>query len=195
MSGVEEARAGVFRTGFFRQYLEHEIRGALRVDSIRFPEDLQVEVEVATGLPMPGERWLHVVAEARVQPSAREARLIVRQGVANATEVPIDRARIHIGRDIDVYRNGGMHRRNDLAFIEDNDVNRSVSREHAHIDHDRVSGEYRLFNDRWYARGGDCGTRIVRHGVSLEVHRDSRGAKLQPGDEIHLGRAVLEFLA
>jgi hypothetical protein len=87
-----------------------------------------------------------------------------------------------------------MHRRNDLAFIEDNEVNRSVSREHAHIDRDHITGECRLFNDRWYTRGTDCGTRIVRDGVSLEVHRDSRGTKLEPGDEIHLGRAVVQFL-
>jgi hypothetical protein len=70
-----------------------------------------------------------------------------------------------------------------------------VSREHAHIDHDRKTGEYRLFNDRWYAPGTDCGTRIVRDGVSREVPRDTRGTRLEDGDEIHLGRAVLIFEA
>jgi hypothetical protein len=87
-----------------------------------------------------------------------------------------------------------MHRRNDLAFVEDSEENRSVSREHAHIDRDATTGEYRLFNDRWYERGADCGTRIVRDGVSIEVHRDTRGRRLERGDEIHLGRAVLIFV-
>jgi hypothetical protein len=196
MRGIEEERAAMFRSGFFRQFLEQEIRGNLRTDGIRFPEQLSVVVEVATGLPQPGERWLLVAAEAQEQPASREsARLIVRQGTANTPELAIEKTRVHIGREVDVYRNGGMHRRNDLAFIEDNEINRSVSREHAHIDRDRTTGEYRLFNDRWYARGTDCGTRIVRAGVSLEVHRDSRGTKLESGDELHLGRAVLEFLA
>ena len=86
-----------------------------------------------------------------------------------------------------------MVRRNDLAFIGDSEVNHSVSREHAHIDYDSTTGEYRLFNDRWYARGTDCGTRIVRDGVSLEVHRDTRGTKLEPDDEIHFGRAIVIF--
>ena len=63
----------------------------------------------------------------------------------------------------------------------------------AHIQRDRVSNEYRLFNDRWYSRGGDCGTWIVRDGMSQEVHRNGRGARLEPGDEIHLGRAVVVF--
>ena len=196
MRGVEESRAAAFSSGFFRSYLEHEIQGKLRADSVRFPERLRVEVEVATGLPLPNEAWLTVVAASQEQPagSGKPARLVVRQGNANAAELPIEKARVHVGREVDVYRNGGMARRNDLAFVEDSDVNRSVSREHAHIDYDHTTGEYRLFNDRWYARGADCGTRIVRDGVSLEVHRDTRGTRLEPGDEIHLGRAIVTFV-
>jgi hypothetical protein len=33
----------------------------------------------------------------------------------------------------------------------------------------------------------------VRDGLSHEVHRNSRGTKLEPGDEIHFGRAVVVF--
>jgi hypothetical protein len=194
MRGVEQERARMFRSGFFRQYLEHEIRGRLRADGVRFPEQLSVAVEVETGLPMPGEPWLRVAVESQERSSVCESpRLIVRQGAANLGELAIDKTRLYIGRDVDVYRNGGMHRRNDLAFVDDSEINRSVSREHAHIDRDSTTGECRLFNDRWYARGTDCATRIVRAGVSVEVHRDGRGTKLEPGDEIHLGRAVVEF--
>ena len=196
MRGVEESRAAAFRSGFFRSYLEHEIQGNLRADSVRFPEQLRVEVAVATGLPLPNEAWLTVAIGSQEHPagSGKPARLVVRQGSANAPELPIAKPRVHVGREVDVYRNGGMRRRNDLAFVEDSEVNRSVSREHAHIDYDHTTGEYRLFNDRWYARGTDCGTRIVRDGVSLEVHRDTRGTRLEPGDEIHLGRAVVTFV-
>jgi hypothetical protein len=195
--GVEEGRAPVFRSDFFRNYLEHEIQGSLRADSVRFPEQLRVEVEVSTGLPLPGEVWLTVTValQAQAPESGKAARLVVRTGGANATELTIGKPRVYLGRDVDVYRNGGIHRRNDLAFVEDSEVNRSVSREHAHIDYDRATGECRLFNDRSYARGSDCMTRIVRHGVSLEVHRDTRGTRLEPGDEIHLGRAVVTFVA
>ena len=97
---------------------------------------------------------------------------------------------------MDVYRAEGLFRRNDLAFTAETEINATVSREHAHIQHDSATGEYRLFNDRWYQRGpraGECGLWIVRDGMSHEVHRDSRGAKLEPGDEIRLGRAVLVF--
>ncbi len=72
-----------------------------------------------------------------------------------------------------------------------------MSREHAHIQYDRATGEYRLFNDRWYPLAGphpaECGIWVVRDGMSQEVHRNSRGTKLEPGDEIHFGRAVVVF--
>jgi pSer/pThr/pTyr-binding forkhead associated (FHA) protein len=120
----------------------------------------------------------------------------VREGTANVTEIRLSKARTNIGRVVDVVRSEGLFRRNDLAFAEDTEVNRSVSREHAHIQFDKAAGEYRLFNDRWYPLGGrDCGTWIVRDGMSQEVHRNARGTKLEPGDEIHFGLAVVVFEA
>jgi hypothetical protein len=195
MRGVEESRAAVFRSGFFRQYLEHEIQGKLRAEGVRFPEQLRAHVEVGTGLPLPNEPWLTVAASSHEEAAAlrKPARLTVRTGNANVPELAIEKSRLHIGREVDVYRNGGIHRRNDLAFVEDSEANQSVSREHAHIDYDKKTGEYRLYNDRSYAPGADCGTRIVRDGVSREVPRDTRGTRLESGDEIHLGRAVLIF--
>ena len=200
LRGVEESRAGVFNGRFFRKYLEQEIHSALRGGGYRFPEDLRVEVEACAGLPKKGEQWLIVDAisqEPNGGVSKPVARLAVCEGAANTAALRLDKPRINIGRVVDVYRSEGLHRRNDLAFAEDNEVNRSVSREHAHIVFDKTSGEYRLFNDRWYPRGappqGECGTWIVRDCMSQEVHRDSRGFKLEPGDEIHFGRAVVRF--
>jgi pSer/pThr/pTyr-binding forkhead associated (FHA) protein len=97
---------------------------------------------------------------------------------------------------VDVYRSEGLFRRNDLAFTEDTKVNRTVSREHAHIVYDKAAGEYRLFNDHWYKRGdaGALATWIVRDGLSVEVHRTPRGTRLESGDEIHFGKAVVRFV-
>jgi hypothetical protein len=128
-----------------------------------------VDVAATAGLPRRGEAWL-VVEAVSLDPAAGAgkpaARLTVREGTGNAAELPLEKARTNIGRVVDVYRDAGLYRRNDLAFAADTEINRSVSREHAHIQHDRVSGEYRLFNDRWYPRGGECGTWIVRDGMS-----------------------------
>jgi hypothetical protein len=196
LRGVEQSRQPVFAGQFFRKYLEQEVHHALRAGGCRFPDNLRVDVAATVGLPQRNEPWLIVEAvslEIAAGGGKSIGRLVVREGTANAPELRLDKARINIGRVVDVYRDAGLFRRNDLTFDADTEINRSVSREHAHIQHDSVRGEYRLFNDRWYPRGGDCGAWIVRDGMSHEVHRNSRGTKLEPGDEIHLGKAVVVF--
>ena len=196
LRGVEESRCAVFAGKFFRKYLEQEMRGALANAGCRYPENLRVDVDVSGGLPQRGEPWLVVSVglQDAAGTSLAAARLIVHEGAANVSEIRLEKARTNIGRAVEVLRSEGLYRRNDLAFTEDTEVNRTVSREHAHISFDRDSGEYRLFNDRWYPLGDhSCGTWIVRDGMSQEVHRNARGTKLQPGDEIHFGRAVVLF--
>jgi hypothetical protein len=199
LRGVEEGRYAVYAGRFFRKYLEQEARNALREMGCRFPENLSMEVKATVGLPRRGEEWLVVDVASQEQAGALArptGKLVVREGSANAPEIRLEKARTNIGRVVDVYRAEGLSRRNDLTFAGDTEINRSVSREHAHIMFDKAAGEYRLFNDRWYPRGtraGECGTWVVRDGMSLEVHRDARGAKLEPGDEIHFGRAVVMF--
>lgn len=198
--GIEDSRAPTFAGKFFRTYFEQELRGSLDRSECRYPEDLRVDVQVTRELPAPGERWVWVEAESQDRPAAaqrRTARLIVVEGQANAAEIALSKARTNIGRTVDVYRSEGLIRRNDLAFSEDTEINRTVSREHAHIAYDKAAGEYRLFNDRWYKReqsgAPDCGIWIVRDGLSQEVHRTARGTKLESGDEIHFGKAVARF--
>jgi len=195
LRGVEESQCAVFAGKFFRKYLEQEARGALASAACRYPENLRVEVAVTPGLPQRGEPWLLVTTGAQdAQRDRATARLVVREGAANVKELRLEKSRANIGRVVDVVRAEGLFRRNDLAFAEDTEVNRSVSREHAHITFDKATGEYRLFNDRWYPLGShDCGIWIVRDGMSQEIHRNSRGVRLEPGDEIHFGRAVVIF--
>lgn len=197
--------AGVFEREFFRRFFEEELHKGLARESCRHPEELRVEVRVEDN-ESSGERdWLRIetLAEELQPPAAepararRAARLVVIAGTANKSEMPLQKARTNIGRLVDVYKSEGLSRRNDLAFAEDNPINRTVSREHAHILYDRATGQYRLFNDRWYKRGNqtenNCGLWIVRDGLGQEVHRDTRGTRLLAGDEIHLGKAVLKF--
>jgi hypothetical protein len=193
--------AAVFERDFFRKFFEEEVRMAISKESCRYPEDLHVEIRASD---TDQKNWvlietlaedIPVVAEpARVK---RVARLVVIAGTANKPEVLLQKARTNIGRLLDVYKSEGLSRRNDLAFAEDSPINRTVSREHAHIVHEKKTGEYRLFNDRWYKRAdkreSNCGLWIIRDGMGQEVHRDTRGTRLLPGDEIHLGKAVLKF--
>lgn len=200
--GVPDNQASVLKGTFFAQFFEEELKGGLSRANYRFPDDLAVEVRTTPQLPGPKEPWLWVETESKEKPSEavslpkKPARLVVVKGTANEKEVVLTKARTNLGRGLDVYRSDGPSRRNDLAFQDDTEISRSVSREHAHIIFHKRTGEYRLYNDRWYKPGnkeGGCGLWIIRDGLSQEVHRNARGTKLQPGDEIHLGRAVLKF--
>jgi hypothetical protein len=205
LRGIPEAQAAAFESGFLGDCLAQDLRKALARASVRFSPDLRVEVRTSAKLPVEGEMWVwvetdikHLAAAAAEAPGPRRtARLVVTEGAANQSELLLNKARINIGRTVDVYRADGPSRRNDLAFTEDNEINRSVSREHAHILVHKKSGECRIFNDRWYRAGGkseaNCGLWIIRDGLSQPVHRNSRGVLLHPGDEIHLGRAVVRF--
>ncbi|HTR36041.1 MAG TPA: FHA domain-containing protein [Bryobacteraceae bacterium] len=188
----------VFERDFFRQFFVEEVRKALAKEACRFPDDLRVEIRVvATTGPLVETLSEDVAPAPEPAPMKRAARLLVVAGVANKPEIQLQKARTNIGRLVDVYKAEGVSRRNDLAFAAEDPVNCTVSREHAHIVHDKKTGEYRLFNDRWYKRGdktgSNCGLWIVRDGLGQEVHRDARGTRLLPGDEIHLGKAVVKF--
>jgi hypothetical protein len=201
LRGVPEAQAAAFEGGFLADYLAHDLCAALARSSIRFPEHLRVEVRTNAALPGPNEAWVSVETEIGVAPEAREptraartARLVVLQGSANKPELVLHKTRTNIGRTVDVFHADGPLRRNDLAFIEDTEINRTVSREHAHIIVQKDSGECRIYNDRWY-KGSNCGLWILRDGLSQPVHRGERGLVLQNGDEINAGRAVIRFVS
>ena len=207
LRGIPQEQAAAFENGFLGDCLAQDLRKALARASVRFSHDLRVEIHTSAKLPVEGETWVWIETDAKPVGAAvteapgprRTARLVVTEGAANQSELLLNKARLNIGRTVDVYRAEGPSRRNDLAFTEDNEINRTVSREHAHILVHKKSGECRIFNDRWYRAGGkgeaNCGLWIIRDGLSQPVHRNSRGVVLQSGDEIHLGRAVVKFAA
>ncbi|MBV8831046.1 MAG: hypothetical protein JO217_05095 [Acidobacteriaceae bacterium] len=197
LRGIPAQQADVFSSDFMRTYLTGELKNALARSGHRFPEDLTVEIETTPDLPATGQQWLSVSAEAsgvRPEPAAGVPNVLtVMAGTANHARLELDRARINIGRIPETFRAGGPSRQNQLVFSEDTEINRTVSREHAHILVSKKTGICRLFNDRWYKGEENCGLWIVRDGLSQPVHRSSRGTELVPGDDIHLGRAILRF--
>ena len=200
--GASDAEAAFLKSEFLKGYFEQEIRKSLTRANFRFPDDLEVAFSASGELPGAKEEWLRVEAESRPRPETapppkKNGKLTVMRGTATVSEVPLNKGRINIGRTVEVYRAQGPSRRNDLAFTDESEINSSVSREHAHILYFRNTGEYRLYNDRWYRTAknaaGNCGLWIIREGLSREVHRDARGVKLEWGDEIQLGRAIVKF--
>ena len=115
--------------------------------------------------------------------------LTVLKGTATRKVYSFPAGRVHVGRMEEIAdEEGRVRRRNDVAFLEEGDVNQTVSREHARFVFDEASGEIRL-----RAEPGASSTRIFREGKSIDVSgRDARGVRVQPGDEVYFGRACVK---
>ena len=115
--------------------------------------------------------------------------LTVLKGTATQRVYVHEGPRVHLGRLEEVVDpDGRVRRRNDVAFLEAGEINSTVSREHARIAWDAESGGYWL-----RAEQNASGTRIYRGGRTIDVSaHDRRGVRLQPGDEIYLGRAAVK---
>ena len=97
---------------------------------------------------------------------------------------------ISIGRSEDPTDALGRVRRNRVAFLDVVDgITETVGRAHARLRFDASSQDYRLFDD-----GSSNGTAIMRGGETIAVPaRDPRGVRIQSGDEVLVGRAVIRI--
>jgi hypothetical protein len=120
------------------------------------------------------------------EPSAARLEMTIVHGEADRRTYSFTSPRIDIGRGGEVRNDrSALIRTNDVAFSDSaGPINRSVSRQHAHIALDRELNQFRLHDD-----GSVHGTRILRKGRTLPVPFGSRGVRLQSGDEIVLGEA------
>jgi len=104
--------------------------------------------------------------------------------------------KINIGREAKVQTADGFFRKNNIAFVpaENMDANRSVSRQHAHIEWEPESGSFFIFADE----GGVPPNNKVKvrsvGGVPVKMHATEIGHRLKEGDQVILGESVvLEF--
>ena len=97
---------------------------------------------------------------------------------------------IAIGRGAQPADTAGRVRRNHIAFLEVRDgASETVARAHARLEFDVALHAYVLFNE-----SSSNPTFIRRDGRNLRVApRDPRGVRVQSGDELQLGRAVLRI--
>ena len=191
----DSERKAALETLFDPGQLGDDIRATLKAERVTPPEDLTVAVK----FPEEAQDELRVVCERSVktlhQPGApvaiTPARLVTITGVSSIPECYLDRVRVNLGRVEDVADAAGKTiRHNELFFPEEaHEVNLSVSRAHAHVAFDAVSGEWRIFDD-----GSSVGTTLFRGGKRVDVPPHAgRGVALRAGDEIYLGQARLRF--
>ena len=101
--------------------------------------------------------------------------------------------RINIGREARVQATGNYMRKNAIAF-KPNETNRSVSRQHAHIEWEPDSGSFLIFADEGGIPPNNKMKVRTTEGILIKMQAIEVGHRLQEGDQIILGDlAVLEF--
>jgi hypothetical protein len=130
------------------------------------------------------------VSRARDTAATSAVRLVVLRGAAAKRTYSFEQKVIRFGRGEDHAEVSGRSRRNDIAFIDDQDeVNRTVARAQAHLEFDAERREFRLFDD-----GSSNGTRIVRDDDIITVTpHGPRGVRVTSGDILEFGRARVRF--
>jgi hypothetical protein len=101
--------------------------------------------------------------------------------------------RLNIGRGAGVQTPDGFFRKNGIAFIDsdNNQVNRAVSRQHAHIQWDAETGSFFLFaNEGGIPPNNKIKVRSVG-GTPVKLLTTEIGHRLQEGDQVILGDAAL----
>ena len=129
--------------------------------------------------------------EAAAKPAVKSTvKLVVMRGAAAKRTYSFGQSVIRFGRGEDHAELSGRSRRNDIAFLDDDDeVNRTVARAQAHLQFDAERREFRLFDD-----GSSNGTRIVRDADIITVTpHGPRGVRVASGDILEFGRARVRF--
>lgn len=179
--------------------LEEALRERLLERGATPPRGLAVEVEITEegGEAFAGRRYRLTYDRAaapvpeKPAPSRPVLELVVARGKAAEEAYRFTAERVLLGRLAEVLDEAGrVKRRNDVAFLDEvgeaDEINRTVSREHARIGWDE---EAKCF----WLRAEAQGVRIFRGGDPIEVSRhDRRGVRVMAGDEIYLGRACLK---
>jgi len=184
----------------FRQ-LEERLRDRLKELQCESPEALVTSVTINDeGAGQQGQPLLDVecfsepVERPAPAPASDKAfqtvRITVVKGQCAAPDYVFEEPIVTIGRLVEATDAFGQIRVNDVAFLDVRDgVNETVGRAHARLQFDRATGHYHLFNE-----GSSNPTSIVRSGRTLRVApRDPRGVRVQSGDQLQLGRAILRL--
>lgn len=120
-----------------------------------------------------------------------ELQVAVVKGQCDRAEYTFSGGVIPIGRGIEPSDAFGRVRHNEITFVDEirDGITETVARAHARVEFDPVLAAYVVFNE-----SGSNPTFVVRNGRSLPINpRDPRGVRLESGDRLHIGRAVLKM--
>jgi len=190
---ADKERSALYKVVFVDgERLKNAISERLSPPRCETPKRLSIEVIVSETTPDQTDKGFHIsylyLQDDKAAVSG--ARLIVLRGEARPRVFKIEKQQVRIGRQAEVLSKDGLPlRRNDLVFLDNqNEINQSVSRKHAHLKLDSTTGQFKVYDDN-----SAYGTVVIRADREpLKVTRNF-GVALQSGDEIYFGQACVRF--
>ncbi len=173
--------------------------------AIALPDNWTIEITFTDKAPAEAIKATDVAAalliSTRKKPSLHKeatAYIKVLHGEAEKEEYSFKSSggKINIGREAKVKTADGFYRKNFIAFAggDSNESNRSVSRQHAHIEWNAEDGSFFLFADEGGIPPHNKMKVRAEGGTPVKLQTTKIGHRLQEGDQIILGEsAVLEF--
>ncbi|GEO09461.1 FHA domain-containing protein [Segetibacter aerophilus] len=162
---------------------------------IEFVDEIPVEALKAPGLN--AGLFISTKKKPKVsQDATAYIRVLVGEAEKEVYTISSSRGKINIGREKRAQTADGFMRENHIAFPDNSkdESNRSVSRQHAHIEWDAENAAFYLYADEGGIPPNNKMKVRTEGGVPIKLQTTEIGHRLQEGDQIILGEsALLEF--
>lgn len=187
------------------RFKEEEVQKIADDYAIALPEIWTLEIEFVDQAPpdalkMPDVDAALFISTKKKPKVFHDATAMIRvlNGEAEKEQYTISStsSRINIGRERRAHTADGFFRENHIAFPDSssNESNRSVSRQHAHIEWDKEMGAFYLYADEGGIPPHNKMKVRTEGGLPIKLQTTEIGHRLQEGDQIIIGEsALLEF--
>lgn len=188
--------------------LKEEIQRIADNYALELPSDWKLEVLFVPEQPAgaivgqgikAGLIFKRIVKPAGNNNASFKAKITILKGCAEQQAYILDavKKRVNIGREKNIQANDGSFRVNTIAFPENPayETNKYISRQHAHIEWDEETTQYKLYADEGgVPPGNKTKVRWAADESVQKLNSTHIGYPLSNGDQIILGdAAVLEF--
>ncbi len=191
--------------GDTERFKEEEVQKIADDYAIALPEGWVFEVEFVHDAPVDAlkapDTDVALFISTKSKPkvfSGSAASIKVLNGEAEKKSYALTHAmgKINIGRESKVQTADGFYRENDIAFPSESrhEGNRSISRQHAHIEWDNDAGAFYIYADEGGIPPYNKLKVRTEGGTPVKLQTTQIGHRLAEGDQIILGEsALLEF--
>jgi hypothetical protein len=184
------------------RFKKEEVQKVADDYAIDLPENWDMEITFQDELPeqcikaenMPAGMHISTSLQATItNPTTAVIKILNGEAEQEEYHISANSGKLYMGRDKKVQTSGGFFRENNIAFPSDiqNDSNRFISRQHAHIEWSNTEGCFLLFADEGGIPPKNKTKIQTADGRMVKLQAVEIGHRLEPGDQIMLGESAV----